>query len=55
MNIDNGTKEDLTEGREVTISQNVIIREVGGNYIEVELDNGDELTITEGDGWFIEL
>ena len=55
MNIDGGTSEDLKEGMEVTISQNVFITEIGGNYIDVELDNGDELTIRDSDGWFIEL
>lgn len=55
MNIDNGTEDDLTEGREVTISQNVVILERGGNYITVQLDDGDELDISDGSNWFIEL
>lgn len=55
MNIDNGTSKDLVEGREVTIQTNAIITEVGSNYIEVQLENGDELTISDGDDWFIEL
>jgi hypothetical protein len=55
MNIDNGSSEDLKEGIEVTISANVLISEVGGNYIEVELENGDTITIADGSEWFIEL
>lgn len=55
MNIDGGTSEDLTEGREITISQNVIITEVGGNYITVSLEGGDELDVTESGGWWIQL
>jgi len=55
MNIDGGTSKDLKEGMEVVISQTVIVTEVGGNYITVSLDNGDELDITESEGWFIKL
>lgn len=55
MNIDNGTSADLVEGREVTISVNAFITEVGGNYIVLDVGDGKEVTITEGDDWFIEL
>lgn len=55
MNIDNGTIEDLEEGTEVTISINATVLEVGSNYIDVDLGYGDELTISEGSDWFIEI
>lgn len=55
MNIDNGTGDDLTEGREVIISQRVVIVERGGNYITVETGDGDELDISESSDWFIEI
>lgn len=55
MNIDNGTSDDLKEGMEVTISIDAFVTEIGGNYIMVDIGNGDELTISEGSDWFIEL
>lgn len=55
MNIDGGTTEDLVEDAEVTISINAFIVEVGGNYVVVDIGNGNELIISEGSDWFIEL
>jgi hypothetical protein len=55
MNIDNGTSDDLKEGMEITISQIVSVVEIGGNYITVETEDGDEIDITDSSNWWVRI
>ena len=55
MNIDNFTDKELTEGSEVLIKIQASVIEQGSNYITVETEDGDEITISDGSTWFIEV
>lgn len=55
MNIENGTSDEFYEGQEIVISRQVKIIEIGGNYVTVESEDGDEYDITDSSDWFVEI
>lgn len=55
MNIDNGTSEDLREGTAVVIKAQAQVVEVGSNFVIVGTEDGDEVEISGGSMWFIEI